>query len=460
MSYEKQYVLVIDTKPFSLNNYEETLQGLMALNYIMKAEEPDFSFNSIMKESGKKYYIISKNTYNKIKSLTNIKGIYTYVKDKTNIKKAWSVDCMFSKILEKENVKGSIQSTISSYVEKNQFPKQQFYLDEKAVYAYNEIYLNNSNRNLMLTIDKEYQEKVGEVLNDNKYNYLNNVGVIIMESDTGKIRVLKQKDESEPNVNLAIGQIGYEPGSVYKIITLGCALDMGLININDKFYCSGEICKTVHGQLTIEEAFKKSCNDIFAQIGNRVGYINLMKYSKEMGLYNTVLDYYEENKNEASGAQPEETAGMNNIAIGQCMNVTPLQILGAVNTSVNDGIYIKPYIIEGISDINNNKIYEFKTEEKRVYSETSAKIVKKMMRQVVIDGTGKNAYIDHIYTGGKTGTSTGNNSTHGWFVGYFEMNNKNYTMVVFVPDLEDENYGGGNTCAPVFKDIVLKLNEK
>lgn len=49
-----------------------------------------------------------------------------------------------------------------------------------------------------------------------EYSYLSNVGVTIMESDTGKIRAMVQKDESAANVNLGIQQIGYEPGSITK----------------------------------------------------------------------------------------------------------------------------------------------------------------------------------------------------------------------------------------------------
>ena len=56
MNYNKQYILVIDTKPFSLNNYEETLESLMALNFIMKSENPQFNYTDIMKENGKIYY--------------------------------------------------------------------------------------------------------------------------------------------------------------------------------------------------------------------------------------------------------------------------------------------------------------------------------------------------------------------------------------------------------------------
>lgn len=87
MKYDKKYVLVIDVKPFTLNNYEETLEDLMALNFIMKSEDPQFNYSNIMKQGGKVYYNISEDTYNKINKLKNIKGIYTYISDTVDGKK-------------------------------------------------------------------------------------------------------------------------------------------------------------------------------------------------------------------------------------------------------------------------------------------------------------------------------------------------------------------------------------
>ena len=69
MKYDKKYVLVIDVKPFTLNNYEETIEDLMALNFIMKSDNPNFNYSDIMKQSGKVYYDISEDTYNKINKI-------------------------------------------------------------------------------------------------------------------------------------------------------------------------------------------------------------------------------------------------------------------------------------------------------------------------------------------------------------------------------------------------------
>ncbi|MDO5516461.1 MAG: penicillin-binding transpeptidase domain-containing protein [Clostridium sp.] len=465
LKYKKKYVLVIDAKPFSLNNYEETLQDLMAMNFIMKGENPDFNYSDVMKQSGKLYYTISEDTYEKIKNLKNIKGIYEYEAQEADIKYAWSVGSLFSEIMDNEHEADSLESDLYEYLKNNETPKEEFYLDEKAVYSKEEFNTNEDNRNLQLTVDEKLTDKVKEILDGDDYSSLKNIGVVLLESDTGKIRVLTQKDESQANINLAMQQIGYEPGSIYKIITLSSALEEGLISVNEKYNCKGQICKVPHGVITIESAFEKSCNDVFAQIGSKVGYNKLMEYSEKLGLYSRVLGLKDSDQNESSGLKPEEEAGLNNISIGQCMNVTPLQMAGAINAVVNNGIYVKPYIVEAILDKDNNVVKSMETDKGRVYSETTAKIVKNSMRNVVLRGTGTKADIKGMNIGGKTGSATGSqNKTHGWFAGYFTYKNKNYTMVIFTPELEgigenNEEAGGGNTAAPIFKEIVNKITK-
>lgn len=467
MKYNKKYVLVIDVKPFSLNNYEETLQDLMALNFIMKSENQDFSYSEIMKSQGKIYYNISQETYDKVKKLENIKGIYTYIFNEVDTKKAWCVSSFLANILDEDQIEDSLQENIKENIKENNLPKKNFYLNEKSVYAKESVDISEENNNLKLTIDKDIEDKIRDILEKDEYKYLKNIGVSIIESNTGKIRALVQKDESAANINLGIQEIGYEPGSIYKIITLASALEMGLINVNDRFTCNCNICKECHGVLSVKNALVKSCNDIFGKIGFKIGYDKLMDYSRALGLYNRVLNLQGENKNETKGIAPKEDAGMNNISIGQCMNVSPIQMLGAVNTVINNGVYVKPYIVEGILDKDDNTIKEFKTEENKVYSDITCKLVKDSMKEVVTKGTGIKANIPNFDIGGKTGSATSSNgNTHGWFSGYFKYGDKTYTMVVFVPNIQSEEsddyseLGGGDTAAPIFKDIVKTLNNK
>ena len=469
INYKNKYIMVIDTKPFKLNNYEETLQDLLALNFIMKSENEDFNFTDIMNQSGKLYYTVTKETYDKINRLNDIKGIYTYVYNELDLKERWSVENIIASI-DKDNVsKDSFESGIVDIIKDNKRPTIGFYLDEKSIYRSNETNYGKNNKNIRLTIDEEWSNKIKDVLNSDNYSNLDNVGVVLLEASTGKIRAMVQKDESEANINLGIGQLGFEPGSIFKVITEAIALNEGLINMDDTIYCSGNICSNggksyAHGSLTINEAFQVSCNDIFAKIGESIGYERMLKYTTNLGLYNKVLGLSGENREEAVGVMAKSSDGISNFAIGQCITVTPLQIAGAINAVVNDGVYIKPYLIEAIVDEENNVIETIQNEENRIFTSTTSKLVKNSMHDVIWKGTGSAAKIEGITQGGKTGTATGEGgaTTHGWFAGYFELNNKMYTLVIVAPningvDANGNDLGGGNTAAPIYRDIIKSL---
>lgn len=468
MNYNKKYIIVIDKKPFSLNNYEETLEDLMAFNFIMKGENPEFNYTDVMNSSGKLYFNVSEDAYNKVKKLDNIKGLYYYTYDEVDRKKAWQVSNMLTNLPSKDNlVENSLQYEIYDNIKNNNLPSKNFYLDSKAVYGKNEVDISDENRNLKLTLNLDMENKIRKVLESDKYHKFENIGVTIMKADTGKITAMVQKDESEANINLGIQGNGYEPGSIFKLITLGAALDKGIVTMQDRFTCTGEVCGLgIHGNQTVEEALLKSCNDVYAKIGAKVGYSTMMEYCKKLGLFSKVLNITGDGQNETAGISPEIEAGMNNISIGQCMTVSPLQILGATNTMVNKGEYIKPYILEEIVDKDDNTVKEYSTDKNRVFSTTTSRILIDGMKKVVDSGTGRMAKVQGINVGGKTGsanTST-NNIINCWFSGYFEKDGKYYTMVVVLPNVNIENdegieFGGSNTAAPIFGELVKELTK-
>ena len=467
MSYNKKYIVVLDVKPFMLNNYEETLQDLMALNFIMKTEDIDFNYSDIMKEYGKKYYAVSEETYNKVNKLKNIKGIYTYIYKELDRKEAWKTNNFLSYINDENIEKDSLDYEIYSYIGENEYPKLKFTLNEKSIYNKGEEN-KYSNKNIKLTIDSDIEDKIRKILNKEEYSFLKNIGVVVSEASTGKIRAMVQKDETIANVNLGIGDLGYEPGSTFKVLTEAVALDEGVITLDDKFNCVGNICSKDgkpygHGLLSVEDALKISCNDIFAQVGQKIGYQDMMKYLDKMNFFKPVLGLKGENRTEASGVRPKEEDSMNNISIGQITLVTPLQMAGLYNTVANNGVYIKPSILEAIVDDDGNIIEEFKENEVRVFSETAAKLAKENMRKVIFEGSGYEAKVEGANIGGKTGTATGNNGTnHGWFAGFFEKEGNLYTIIVIAPDIGEKHpdgreLGGGNTGAPIFREIVNEL---
>lgn len=465
----EKYVLVIDSKPFRLNNYEDTIEDLLALNFIMKSEYSEFSYTDVMSSSGKLYYYLTYESYEKINRLSNIKGIYTYVYTEREAVEAGKIEDIIATVEESQVPEDSLQEKIYNYIKDNQYEEGEYSLNDKSIYELTNKSDTSENKNIQLTVNKDWTEKIKDVLNSKNYSFLDNVGVVLLESNSGKIRALVQKDDAMANVDLGIGSIGYEPGSIFKVLTESIVLDMGLTDSNDVYCCSGEICSKngepyAHGPLSVDEALQISCNDIFAQLGNIVGYDNMLRYTEKLGLYQKVLGLSGENKEEALGIKPTLSEGVSNFSIGQCITVTPLQIAGAINAVVNDGIYIKPYIIENIVDNDGNVISTEESESRRVFSTTTSEIVQKSMSDVIWLGTGYEARVEGINEGGKTGTSTGEGggTNHGWFAGYFEYNGQKYTLVVVAPNIgethpDGRELGGGNTGAPIFRDIVNSL---
>ena len=101
--------------------------------------------------------------YQKINSLKDIKGIYTYVYSEVDRKKAWMVSSFLSKI-ENNKIENTLLWKIDKYVENNKLPMEDFYLDSKGIYSENKINISEENKNIKLTINKDFEERVREVL--------------------------------------------------------------------------------------------------------------------------------------------------------------------------------------------------------------------------------------------------------------------------------------------------------
>ena len=92
--YETKYKVVIDSMAFRLNNLNQNLENIMAFNYIMQSEDKDFSFDNVVKSGGKLYYDVSQESFDKINSLKNIKGIYTYKAQEKKKDDNWKIENM------------------------------------------------------------------------------------------------------------------------------------------------------------------------------------------------------------------------------------------------------------------------------------------------------------------------------------------------------------------------------
>ena len=101
-------------------------------------------------------------------------------------------------------------------------------------------------------MDNKFQKIVRDVLAKEDYKTFKNAGAVLIDSDSGEVLALAQKDESAPNVVLGSGSInGYEAGSIFKILTLEAAMEEKGISLSDKLRCDGLVCKKekIHGTI-------------------------------------------------------------------------------------------------------------------------------------------------------------------------------------------------------------------
>ncbi|MCY6484035.1 penicillin-binding transpeptidase domain-containing protein [Clostridium aestuarii] len=472
-----KYYAVIDPYTYLTKNYYTKSEDIYALNIILKNYNKNYDINKInLKSNSKKMkFQVDKNTYNKLIKIRGVKGFYAYTYVGVNRDSAWwkieNIITNTNKVINnqfKKKTKNSIESQIAEKTKNNKYIYNVF---KKDVYGniYNEyLTIPQENINVRLTLDRNIQEVMKRILDKQKYYKYNQIGAILMETNTGKIKGMVQKDDSKPNINLGVAtNHGFFPGSIFKVIVEEAGLETGRVSLNHIYKINSNLSKRYKGHekheyMNAGQALIESSNDIYAQIGVHVGIDKINLYAKQQGLFEKVLNFDEEINGIFEGDE-DEVGDVELASFGQKQRITPIEAISIPNTVVNEGVYVKPYIIEAYVD-NDNKIIENvnNLEKKQVLSKNIANALKSQMIDVVKSqyGTGNQAYINNIEVGGKTGTAERqeekNKYYDGWFIGFFKVDKKYYSMIIFVENIGNIN-SGGNTAAPIFKDIVKEI---
>lgn len=475
LTYKNKYYAVIDQGAFTKNNLDTKTDDLYALIYILQNYNPSYDLSTIgLNSSDKKInFEIDEGTFNKLKSIKGVKGFFTYSYSEVDRSKAWKIENMITSTIDpsgdhKKN-QSSLEMQVYNKTKTNQGPYIKFNKDIDGNITSKTFLNSENNYNVRLTLDKNVEDKINDVLNNEKYSKYNQISVVLMESATGKILAMNQKDDREANLNLGSKtENGFEPGSIFKAIVEETGFEQKSLSLIDKYSCKQKTYSGLydkcpdkdHGTLNAENAFIVSCNNIFAQIGDKVGRNNFLETAKTEGLFNKVLGFDSEVTGDYAQLKEYELSGQ--LAIGQSMRITPIQAISIPNTIINDGNYVKPYIIDAYVDNNNNVLEQQQTEQYKAINKATANIMKNEMIKVVKFGTATAAYINNIEVGGKTGTTTRFDSkiktSDGWFTGFFKIKDKYYSMVVFVKDIDTKNEQAANTAVPIFKDIVSSIN--
>ncbi len=330
-----------------------------------------------------------------------------------------------------------------------------------------------------LTIDYHIQKIVENVLDKNRVNG----AVIVSDVESGEIRALASRpnfdqdntDKYRENEDMALYnkaiQAKYPPGSLFKIVVLLTALEEDMDYLDRTFYCKGyeEIgkirisCNNTegHGYLNLKDAFSKSCNSVFIQLGKELGSQKIINMAKRLGFGSTInIGLSEEVEGHLPSGDDIKGPAIGNISIGQgSIEVTPLQITNLLMIIANDGIDKGLTIVDGITDENGRIIKKYnRREDERVLSEENCQIVKDYLKDVVDNGTAKRLDLDEVggaagKTGSAQGVLKGKEVIHGWFTGYYPADNPKYVITV----LDEEAKSGSQSAVPIFEEIVKEI---
>jgi len=345
----------------------------------------------------------------------------------------------------------------------------------------------NYNHGIVLTIDEFIQDITEAELNNACEKWSAKCGsVIVMNPQTGEVIAMANYPSYDLNLysrtdeickrNLAIWMM-YEPGSVFKIVTISAALEEGIVKPSDTIYCEwgkyGIFGKVIHddvsyGSLTVSEIIEKSSNIGITKIANQLGKDSFDKYIRAFGFgQKTNIDLPCEAKGNIDALDKWGKHAMIYAPWGQGISVTSLQMLSVMNVIANNGIPTQPHVVKEIIDDNGRVVEPIVTEdEPPVISSQTAQTVTQMLVDVVASGTGKNAQVEGYKVAGKTGTAqkAGENGYSddkyiASFAGYLPANNPQLSIIVVIDEPQEE-YHGGKVAAPVFQAIAEKAMKR
>ncbi len=337
--------------------------------------------------------------------------------------------------------------------------------------------------NLILTIDSAIQYIAESALKTavEKENAKSGIA-IVMEPKTGAIRAMAHFPAFNPNSydaypketwrNRAIAD-AFEPGSTFKVFVAAAAIESGKCGPDKVFYCENgnyRIGRNVihdthpHGSLTVHDIIKVSSNIGTAKIAEHIGAQILYETLKKFGFGElTGIDCPAESPGmlrDYRSWKPIENA---TIAFGQGVTVTPIQLITAISAIANNGVLMKPRLVEAVTDVNGKIIQSFPPQEvRRVISPETAGIMKTIMKSVTErGGTGTWAVPKGYTVCGKTGTAQKLNAEGNYhncdynavFVGFSPDQSPELAVLVVVDSPQKHHYGG-IVSAPVFREIV------
>ena len=307
--------------------------------------------------------------------------------------------------------------------------------------------------------------------------------VIIMDPKTGAILAMCSYPDFDPNEYSKVENINvynnpaifnqYEPGSIFKAITIAAALDVGKITPTTTYVDEGEIKvddRTIknsdlkaHGVQTMTQVLDESLNTGAVFAVDTIGPEIFKKYVEDFGFgTKTGIELDFENSGSISSLDKKGKIWSATGSFGQGISVTPIQVVTAFSAIANGGKLVKPYIVDRIIKSDGGTV---KTEQKvlrQVITPRTSTLLGGMLVSVVENGHGKRAGVPGYYVAGKTGTAQvakkdgsgyERDVTIGSFVGFAPVEDPRFVMLTKI-DHPRSTIWAESTAAPLFGEIA------
>jgi cell division protein FtsI (penicillin-binding protein 3) len=332
-------------------------------------------------------------------------------------------------------------------------------------------------RDVYLTIDHTLQGQVERVLRATLARWsAKSASAVVMDPRTGGVLTLAVQPGYDANRfpkvaddrkrNRAVTDT-YEPGSTFKVVTISGALETGLVGPNTKYTLPYQIQvadRKIHDAeprgtetMSVHQILSRSSNVGVVTIAEALGKERIAHWIQRFGFgRRTGIEFPGETKGIVLPPGRWSGSTIGNVPIGQGIAVTPLQMVAAYGAIANRGVWVQPHLVERRA---GEKRVE--PERRRIMSEGTATAMRRMLREVVEEGSGTAAQVPGYRIAGKTGTAAKPDERGGYsdyryvasFVGFVPAKDPRLVILVTV----DEPRGaiwGGVVAAPAFAEIA------
>ena len=332
-------------------------------------------------------------------------------------------------------------------------------------------------RDITLTLDYRLQAQVEKILRHVRAVWdAKAVTAIVMDPRTGGILAMASEPGFDANrfgeipFELARNRAAtdtYEPGSTFKVVTVAAALDDHLVRPSTAFTLPPELKvsdRVIHDaeergweRMSVSEILSRSSNIGAVMLALNIGSERLAWWIDRFGFgHKTGVDFPGESTGIVLPLRKWTGSTIGNVPIGQGIAVTPLQMVSVYAAIANGGVWIAPHLVERVGGKTIRQ-----PAERRIMSESTARALTSMMKDVVLQGTGTEARVPGYTVAGKTGTAAKPEPAGGYsdtryvasFVGFAPARSPRAVILVAVDEPRGDIYGG-KVAAPTFARIA------